>query len=100
MHELKAKASHVRFWQVPTLAEILAGQPERYPLAKTYEDAKRDPAIIIHSSGSTGKYCCLLTKPRHWLIYACPHNRVAEASSHDQRLYRYSGQIFAHTRDR
>ncbi|MCJ1330754.1 hypothetical protein MMC10_007441 [Thelotrema lepadinum] len=41
---------------VPTLDEFLDISPNTpsYPYTKSYEDAKDDPALILHSSGSTG----------------------------------------------
>jgi len=50
-----SKSSTTQFWQVPTLEEMLAEKSEYYPFTKTYDEAERDQAIIIHSSGSTGK---------------------------------------------
>ncbi|KEF56727.1 uncharacterized protein A1O9_06917 [Exophiala aquamarina CBS 119918] len=54
VREVKARVKDVRFWQTPTLAEMLAGRTVPYPFSKTFDEAENDWAIIIHSSGSTG----------------------------------------------
>lgn len=40
---------------VPTLDKMLNTSSKHYPYEKTWEKAERDPLIIAHSSGSTGK---------------------------------------------
>ena len=41
---------------VPSVSEVLDVQSDepQYPFAKTFEEAKHDPLLILHSSGSTG----------------------------------------------
>ena len=41
---------------VPGVEELLNGeQVQPYPYTKTFEEAKTDPAVVLHSSGSTGQ---------------------------------------------
>lgn len=40
--------------RLPTLKEMLSGKTETYPYTKTWEEAKDDTVMIVHTSGSTG----------------------------------------------
>ena len=41
---------------VPPLAELLDGATcQPYPYTKTFEEAQREPFLVLHTSGSTGK---------------------------------------------
>ncbi|KAF3764063.1 hypothetical protein M406DRAFT_107415 [Cryphonectria parasitica EP155] len=41
--------------QMPSLDELLATEPREYTYSrKNFEDAKNDPILVLHSSGSTG----------------------------------------------
>ncbi|KAF2811621.1 putative NRPS-like enzyme [Mytilinidion resinicola] len=45
----------MRKLQIPSLVELLASHDvPHYPYEKTFEEAKYDPAFILHTSGSTG----------------------------------------------
>lgn len=45
------------FESVPTFQEMLTRGQETpvYPYAKGFDDARNDPIVVLHSSGSTGK---------------------------------------------
>ena len=50
------RASHsIRMIQVPKLAELLAGKYPHYSYEKDYEEAKHEPLVALHTSGSTGE---------------------------------------------
>jgi hypothetical protein len=53
---LQALASSATFDAVPSFEEMLDGgtTTEPYPYKKTFEEAKNNPIIVLHSSGSTG----------------------------------------------
>ena len=40
---------------VPGLQELLKGTHPHYPYSKTWSEARTDPIIVAHSSGSTGE---------------------------------------------
>lgn len=40
--------------EVPSLDEMLEGESQPYPYKETFETAKQNPIVILHSSGSTG----------------------------------------------
>lgn len=40
---------------VETTGDLIASYDRPYPYLKTYEEAKSDPILILHSSGSTGE---------------------------------------------
>jgi len=41
---------------IPELGDLLwaEGEPPHYPFTKTFEEAKNDPFLVLHTSGSTG----------------------------------------------
>lgn len=57
MKPLQALASSARFEAVPSFQEMLDGKEgvTPYPYVKTFEEARNDPIVVLHSSGSTGK---------------------------------------------
>lgn len=46
----------MKTWEVPSLLGLLDGKSELFPCDKTFERAEDEPAVIIHSSGSTGVF--------------------------------------------
>ncbi|KAK6193565.1 hypothetical protein LQW54_012344 [Pestalotiopsis sp. IQ-011] len=48
-----APSSH-SFDEVPSFLEMLHSSPDHYPYDKSFDEAKDDPILVIHSSGSTG----------------------------------------------
>lgn len=49
--------THIKVLVVPELDELLRGDGEAvcsYPFHKTFEEAKFDPVIVLHTSGTTG----------------------------------------------
>ena len=47
--------------EVPSINELLEGKARPYPYAKTFEEAKHEPLLVLHTSGTTG-----LPKPLVW----------------------------------
>ncbi|KAI1377877.1 acetyl-CoA synthetase-like protein [Hypoxylon crocopeplum] len=39
---------------VPSFDEMMNSNPEYFPYRKTFDDARDDPIVVLHSSGSTG----------------------------------------------
>ena len=42
--------------QIASLDEILSGTGPQYPYKKSFDEARDDPIVILHSSGSTGQH--------------------------------------------
>ena len=53
-YQSKASVLEVDAFCVPTLDEILSGNSPKYPYHKSWQQAKLDPVLIIHTSGTTG----------------------------------------------
>lgn len=51
----------LRVLKVPGIHELLAGKPRPYPYTKIFEQAKNEPLVALHTSGSTG-----MPKPIVW----------------------------------
>lgn len=45
---------------VPSFQEMLESNPKPYPYEKGFDEARNDPVVVLHSSGSTGKINSLL----------------------------------------
>ncbi len=55
------RASHpLRIIHVPGLAELLAGNYPHYSYVMIYEEAKHEPLVALHTSGSTGEFIRIL----------------------------------------
>ncbi|KAI0384999.1 acetyl-CoA synthetase-like protein [Hypomontagnella monticulosa] len=39
---------------IPSFDEMMKSSPEHFPYKKTFSDARDDPVVVLHSSGSTG----------------------------------------------
>lgn len=46
----------LRVEAVPSFDEMMDSSPEPYPYTKSFEQARDDPIVVLHSSGSTGMY--------------------------------------------
>ncbi|KAJ8130824.1 hypothetical protein O1611_g2807 [Lasiodiplodia mahajangana] len=53
-------AKRMRVLEIPSIEELFSGNSDRdtlvkpYPYTKTFEEAKFDPFVVLHTSGSTG----------------------------------------------
>ena len=50
VQEAKANLESV---ELPSLEEMLEEQSQKYPFEEDFKSAKRNPIVILHSSGST-----------------------------------------------
>ena len=55
VQSLKAAISDLQTWTVESLDEMLQGESKKYAYEAAYEQARWDPVLVLHSSGSTGK---------------------------------------------
>lgn len=55
MKPLKELDTSVAFDTVPSFQVMFDSQAEHYPYEKTFEEARSDPIVVLHSSGSTGE---------------------------------------------
>lgn len=76
---LQAMAPSTEFQAVPSFQQMLDGDGDTsaYPYGKTFEEARNDPIVVLHSSGSTGKKItdlesCEIRNADHILHKACP----------------------------
>ncbi|CAJ2511290.1 Uu.00g069150.m01.CDS01 [Anthostomella pinea] len=44
----------IRLDAVPSFDEMMDSAPEPYPFKKSFDEARDDPVVVLHSSGSTG----------------------------------------------
>jgi acyl-coenzyme A synthetase/AMP-(fatty) acid ligase len=51
---LSEQVNNLTIIKFPTLEEMATGKTEHYPYPKTWEEAKNDVVMIVHTSGSTG----------------------------------------------
>lgn len=63
---------------VQPLDAILSGQARHFPFEKSFHEAERDPVLILHSSGSTGR------SNRHNTCKLAKLHRLSEAYYHDK----------------
>lgn len=46
----------VRSWEIPSFEDMLKSSPEHFQYEKQFDEARDDPVVVLHSSGSTGKH--------------------------------------------
>ncbi|OTB05366.1 hypothetical protein M426DRAFT_319902 [Hypoxylon sp. CI-4A] len=51
---LQSLAPSVDSYAVPSFQEMLDSNAEPYPYMKSFDEARNDPIVVLHSSGSTG----------------------------------------------
>ncbi|KAE9381963.1 acetyl-CoA synthetase-like protein [Stipitochalara longipes BDJ] len=51
---LQNMISGLKTYEIPNLEQMIAVKPSHYPYNKTYEQAKKDTILFLHTSGSTG----------------------------------------------
>lgn len=78
---LQSVAPSVSTDAIPSFQEMLESNPEPYPYEKSFEEARGDPIVVLHSSGSTG-----LPKPIIWT-----HGTLA-AHDNDHNLHVPAGR--------
>lgn len=52
---LKELGPSLSFDTVPSFQVMFDSQAEHYPYEKSFEEARSDPIVVLHSSGSTGE---------------------------------------------
>ncbi|KAF9890734.1 hypothetical protein FE257_005600 [Aspergillus nanangensis] len=58
---LATEVPNLRVWTLPDLPSLLDTQHPPFPYSKSYEQAKHDPLVVVHTSGTSG-----LPKPIVW----------------------------------
>lgn len=54
INSLKERKLGAESWVLPALDELLTGVTKHFPYEKTWSEARTDPILIAHTSGSTG----------------------------------------------
>ena len=81
--ELQAKGTHLDIHEVPSLDDLIHGDSKLYAFQQTFEEARWNPVMVLHSSGSTGKACCRPCSPGNHLMGGF---RTAQARRDESRL--------------
>ncbi|KAK5019294.1 putative NRPS-like protein biosynthetic cluster [Cryomyces antarcticus] len=67
--KLREEMPNLESFEVPTLKEMLSGPSEHYFYSKDWTEAKDEPVIICHTSGSTGSYKPIVLDHMYFAIY-------------------------------
>ena len=59
--QLQSKKPELETFELGTLEELLSAPPKHYPYHKQWATSWKEPIIIAHSSGSTGKSVAKVT---------------------------------------
>ena len=90
--DIVSKLSHTQwtFHQIPSLAELLEKDYPQFPYMKTFEEARSDPLVVVHTSGSTGP-----PKPviwtHDWAAAFVQRNQAYPPDGHSSIDYAYHG---------
>ena len=56
--ELQTQKKDLDIDEIPSLDDLIHGPSKHYPYQEVFENVKRVPVLVLHSSGSTGKADC------------------------------------------
>ena len=62
--QLTAIHPELKLTQIASLDEILNKSGRQYPYSKSFDEARNDPIVVLHSSGSTGQQRKLISVRR------------------------------------
>lgn len=63
-------ARQMRHVVIPDLEDLLdPTKAPHYPFEKTFEEAKNDPYVVLHTSGTTGTAVRMPFSSHRWLAY-------------------------------
>ncbi|KAI1774063.1 acetyl-CoA synthetase-like protein [Hypoxylon cercidicola] len=87
-------ASSLRSEVIPTFEEMLSTSPVSYPYTKSFEDAKNDPVVVLHSSGSTGIPRPITMTHGTFAAFDNEHNlpRVPGRKNRDTTVWSFDGE--------
>ncbi|KAI0445857.1 acetyl-CoA synthetase-like protein [Xylaria telfairii] len=84
---------------IPSFRNMMDSIPQPYPYSKTFEEARNDPIVILHSSGSTG-----LPKPivmTHGTFATADNDKnlpvVPNRKPKDSRMWEFDGEARVYT---
>src|SRR6266536_995993 len=76
-HGLQSAPSNFKILALTDLEYFLTGDAvENYPFDKSWEEFKNDPILIMHNSGTTGKFLSAMKKAHSILM----HHRIAKTN--------------------
>ena len=52
---IRERIGTVRVQAIPTFSVMMESSPDYYPFQQDFDQARDDPIVVLHSSGSTGK---------------------------------------------
>ena len=55
VQRIRKNMGSVRVESIPAFSTMMESSPDHYPFHKDFEQARNDPIVVLHSSGSTGK---------------------------------------------
>ena len=77
---LQVPSQTMNCYEFQPFEELLDGEHVVYPWEKTFEEARDDPVLILHSSGTTGKRSCAFANAGELTI-----SRGSQTGDHDPR---------------
>ena len=58
VRDLQLEKGNLQIFAVPSLGDMIQGYSKHYPFEASFADARWDPILVLHSSGSTGTIYC------------------------------------------
>ena len=82
--------NHRQFYEIPSLATILDEEHPHYPFNKTFERARSEPLVVVHTSGTTGTPKPLVYT-HDWAASFIQRNQASPPEGHTSLEYAIHG---------
>ncbi|KAI8958393.1 acetyl-CoA synthetase-like protein [Daldinia sp. FL1419] len=91
---LRPMISSLSISVIPSLQEMLESDPEPYPYLKSFDGARNDPFVVLHSSGSTGLPKPITCTHGSWAAHDNEHNLPAPMGrkKQDSTVFHLNGE--------
>ncbi|KAI1655328.1 acetyl-CoA synthetase-like protein [Daldinia decipiens] len=97
--QLEKLQPKIHIWEVPSFEQMLKSSPEHFEYEKTFDEARDDPVVILHSSGSTGVPKPITMTHGSFAVLDNEHNlpQVPGRKKRDWSMWTFDGEARVYT---
>ncbi|KAI0387834.1 hypothetical protein F5Y04DRAFT_286810 [Hypomontagnella monticulosa] len=90
---------NVRSWEIPSFEDMLKSSPEHFQYEKQFDEARDDPVVVLHSSGSTGLPKPITMTHGSFAVLDNEHNlpQVPGRRKRDWSMWTFDGEARVYT---
>ncbi|KAI0105973.1 acetyl-CoA synthetase-like protein [Daldinia grandis] len=97
--QLETLQPKIHNWEIPSFEEMLESSPEHFAYEKGFDEARDDPVVILHSSGSTGLPKPITMTHGSFAVLDNEHNlpQVPGRRKRDWSMWTFNGEARVYT---